>query len=231
MKIGILCAIPKEIHFFELLPNSGQQVGGRTFFKSKHSFHELIIVECGIGKVNSAMVSTILIQEFKCEMLIFSGVAGGIDPDMEIGEVLIGESLIQYDYGALKDGNIRVYRAGEIPIGLQKNKSEFVLDPVIKGKINTALPDVRMGTILTGDVFLQCQETRKELYEKFGAQAVEMEGGAIAQVAEQFGIPAIVVRCLSDLAGANGHKLSSTSLKKAAKSSFETVQSILNALL
>ena len=52
----------------------------------------------------------------------------------------------------------------------------------------------------------------KELYEKFGAQAVEMEGGAITQVAEQFGIPAIVVRCLSDLAGANGHKLSSTSL-------------------
>jgi len=116
-------------------------------------------------------------------------------------------------------------------MGLQKNKAEFGLDPVIKEKINTSLPDVRMGTILTGDVFLQCQETRKELYEKFGAQAVEMEGGAIAQVAEQFGIPAIVVRCLSDLAGANGHKLSSTSLKKAAKSSFETVQSILNALL
>ena len=92
MKIGILCAIPKEIHCFELLPNSGQQVGGRTYFKSKHSFHELIIVECGIGKVNSAMVSTILIQEFKCEMLIFSGIAGGIDPDMEIGEVLIGDA-------------------------------------------------------------------------------------------------------------------------------------------
>ena len=116
-------------------------------------------------------------------------------------------------------------------MGLQKNKAEFVIDPVIKEKINTSLPDVRMGTILTGDVFLQCQETRKELYEKFGAQAVEMEGGAIAQIAEQFGIPAIVVRCLSDLAGANGHKLSSRSSKKAAKSSFETVQSILNALL
>ena len=90
-----------------MLPNSGQQVGGRTFFKSKHPFHELIIVECGIGKVNSAMVSTILIQQFKCETLIFSGIAGGIDPDMKIGEVLIGEFLIQYDYGVLKDGNIR----------------------------------------------------------------------------------------------------------------------------
>ena len=86
-----------------------------------------------------------------------------IDPDMEIGEVLIGEFLIQYDYGALKDGNIRVYRAGEIPLGLQKNKAEFVLDPVIKEKINTSLPDVRMGTILTGDVFLQCQETKERV--------------------------------------------------------------------
>jgi len=75
MRIGILCAIPKEIHFFDLLPDSAQLVGGRTFFKSKHSSHDLVVVECGIGKVNAAMVSTLLVKVFDCEMLIFSGVA------------------------------------------------------------------------------------------------------------------------------------------------------------
>ena len=230
MRIGILCAIPKEINFFDLLPDSAQLVGGRTFFRSKHSSHDLVVVECGIGKVNAAMVSTLLVKVFGCEMLIFSGVAGGIDPEMEIGEVIVGKSLIQYDYGALNDGKFQVFRAGNIPMGQQKNELEFVIDPKIKKKINAVLPDVKMGTILTGDVFLQCGETRKALFERFGAQAIEMEGGAVAQVAEQFEIPALVVRCLSDLAGANGQKLHSAFLKKAAESSFQIVQTILKVL-
>ena len=104
MRIGIICAIPKEIKSFDLLPNSAQKLGGKTFFKSQNTIHDLSVVECGLGKVNAALVSTLLIQEFECELLIFSGIAGGIDPEMKIGEVVIGESLIQYDYGALNDG-------------------------------------------------------------------------------------------------------------------------------
>ena len=230
MRIGIICAIPKEMRFFDLLTDSAELVAGRTFFKSKHSFHDLVVVECGIGKVNAAMVSTLLVKVFDCEMLIFSGVAGGIDPEMKIGEVIVGKSLIQYDYGALNDGKLQVYRAGNIPMGQQENELEFLIDPKIKKKINAVLPDLKMGTILTGDVFLQCGETRKALFERFGAQAIEMEGGAVAQVAEQFEIPALVVRCLSDLAGANGQKLHSAFLKKAAESSFQIVQTILKVL-
>ena len=230
MKIGVICAIPKEIKYFNLPSNSSQKYGGRIFYRKKDSRHELIVVECGLGKVNSALVSTILIQEFNCELLIFSGVAGGIDPELGIGEVVVGESLIQYDYGALNDGKFRVYRAGSIPMGPPRNKVEFTLDPKLKKIIKAALPFVRMGTILTGDVLLQCGETRKVLFKQFGAQAIEMEGGAVAQVAEQFGISVVVVRCLSDLSGANGQKLSSTFLNHAAKNSSETVQTILKAL-
>ena len=231
MKIGILCAIPKEIKYFDLQLNSSRTLGGRTFFSKREENHELIVVECGLGKVNASLVSTLLIQEFDCELLIFSGVAGGIDPEMEIGEVVVGESLIQYDYGALNDGQLEVYRAGSIPMGPPNNSLEFTLDLELKKTIKAALPGVRMGTILSGDVFLQCGETRRALFEQFSAQAIEMEGGAVAQVAEQFGIPAIVVRCLSDLAGANGQKLSNGFLNTAAKKSYETVQTLLKALL
>ena len=191
----------------------------------------MILVQSGLGKVNAAVVSTLLIEKFNCEFLLFSGVAGGIDPGIEIGEVIIGDSLIQYDYGKLKNKEILPFRPGSIPTGKLKNELEYSLDPKIKRKIKASLPNVRMGKFITGDVFLQCKETQKKLFEKFGAQAVDMEGAAVAQVAEQFGIPLVVVRCLSDLAGTGKQQLSSKFLNKAAKRSFKTAQKILNIFL
>ena len=231
MRIGIICAIPNELRYLNFTEIPIQKFGERTFYKGSHDKHELILVQSGLGKVNAAVVSTLLIEKFECELLLFSGVAGGIDPGIEIGEVIIGESLIQYDYGTLKNRELLPFRPGSIPTGESKNELEYSLDPKIKHKIKVSLPNVRMGIILTGDVFLQCEETQKELFEKYGAQAIDMEGAAVAQVAEQFGIPAIVVRCLSDLAGADSQKLSSKFLNMAAKRSFNTAQRILKVLL
>jgi len=231
MRIGIICAIPNELRYFNFTEIPIQKIAERTFYKGSHDKHELILVQSGLGKVNAAVVSTLLIEKFECELLLFSGVAGGIDPGIEIGEVIIGESLIQYDYGTLKNRELLPFRPGSIPTGESKNELEYSLDPKIKHKIKVSLPNVRMGIILTGDVFLQCEETQKELFEKYGAQAIDMEGAAVAQVAEQFGIPAIVVRCLSDLAGADSQKLSSKFLNMAAKRSFNTAQRILKILL
>ncbi len=231
MRIGIICAIPNELRYFNFSEIPIQKFGERTFYKGSHDKHELILVQSGLGKVNAAVVSTLLIEKFECELLLFSGVAGGIDPGIEIGEVIIGESLIQYDYGTLKNRELLPFRPGSIPTGESKNELEYSLDPKIKHKIKVSLPNVRMGIILTGDVFLQCEETQKELFEKYGAQAIDMEGAAVAQVAEQFGIPAIVVRCLSDLAGADSQKLSSKFLNMAAKRSFNTAKRILKVLL
>ena len=231
MRIGIICAIPNELRYFNFTENPIQKIGKRKFYKGTHDKHELILVQSGLGKVNAAVVSTLLIEKFYCEFIFFSGVAGGIDPGIEIGEVIIGESLIQYDYGTLKNREMLSFRPGSIPIGEPKNEIEYRLAPKIKHKIKASLPNIRMGKILTGDVYLQCEETKKELFEKFGAQAIDMEGAAVAQVAEQFGIPLVVVRCLSDLAGAEKQQLSSKFLNKAAKRSFNTAQKILNIFL
>ena len=99
MRIGIICAIPNELRYFNLTENQIQKIGKRKFYKGTYDNHELILVQSGLGKVNAAVVSTLLIEKFDCECLLFSGVAGGIDPEIEIGEVIIGDSLIQYDYG------------------------------------------------------------------------------------------------------------------------------------
>ena len=231
MRVGIICAIPNELRYFNFAKNPIQKIGEKTFYKGSHKKHELILVQSGLGKVNAAVVSTLLIEKFDCEFLLFSGVAGGIDPGIEIGEVIIGDSLIQYDYGKLKNRVMMPFRPGSIPTGESKNEIEYRLAKKIKHKIKASLPNVRMGKILTGDVYLQCEETKKELFEKFGAQAIDMEGAAVAQVAEQFGIPLVVVRCLSDLAVADKQQLSSKFLNKAAKRSFKTAQKILNIFL
>ncbi len=231
MRIGIICAIPNELRYFNFSENPFQKIGERKFYKGTHDKHELILVQSGLGKVNATVVSTLLIEKFKCQFLLFSGVAGGIDPGVEIGEVIIADSLIQYDYGTLKNGEMLPYRPGSIPTGKAKNVLEYVLNSKIKEKIKASLPNVRMGKFLTGDVFLQCSDTQNELFEKYKAQAIDMESAAVAQVAEQFGIPAVVVRCLSDMAGADSQKLSSKFLNKCAKRSSNIAQKILNILL
>ena len=122
MRIGIICAIPNELRYFNLSENLIQKIGERKFYKGTHDKHELILVQSGLGKVNAAVASTLLIEKFKCEFLLFSGVAGGIDPRIEIGEVIIGDSLIQYDYGTLKNKEIQPFRPGNIPTGKSKNE-------------------------------------------------------------------------------------------------------------
>ena len=231
MRIGIISAISEELRYFNLSKNPIQKIGKRKFYKGAYDKHELILVQSGLGKVNAAVVSTLLIENFECEFLLFSGIAGGIDPEIEIGEIIIGYSLIQYDYGTLKNREMLPFRPGSIPTGESKNEIEYRLAPKIKRKIKASLPNVRLGKILTGDVYLQCEETQKELFEKYRAQAIDMEGAAVAQVAEQFGIPTVVVRCMSDLAGAGSQKLSPKFLNRAAKRSSKTAQKILNILL
>ena len=230
MRIGIICAIHKELQYFNYSKNYIQKVGEKKFYKSILDKHELILVQSGLGKVNAAVVSTLLIEKFECELLLFSGVAGGIDPEIEIGDVIIGYSLIQHDYGKLINKEMLTFRPGYFPIGESKNDIEYKLDPKIKRKIKSLRPNVRMGKIITGDLFLQCEETQKELFEKFGADAIDMEGAAVAQVAEQFSIPLIVVRCISDMADTESQKSSSKFLNIAAKRSFNTAKEILEIL-
>ena len=84
MRIGIICAIPNELRYFSFSENPIQKIGERKFYKGTHDKHELILVQSGLGKVNAAVVSTLLIEKFKCEFLLFSGVAGGIDPKSKL---------------------------------------------------------------------------------------------------------------------------------------------------
>jgi adenosylhomocysteine nucleosidase len=224
--IGVICAMPQEIEHLRapLQLTSATERGGLCFLSGTLDSRAVVLVEGGIGKVNSAAVATLLLDRFGCGRLIISGAAGGLDPSLGIGDVVIAERMVQHDYGAAVDGAFRVFRPGETPIGVPRAPIDYLLDPAVRAAIEQALagftpefslagqavnrqrpPVWRLGTILSGDAFINDEATRLRLKAAYGGHAVEMEGAAVSQVAERFGAPVINVRCLSDLAGAESH--------------------------
>lgn len=224
--IGLISAIPEEIARFgpAFAERERREIAGLAFRIGALDGHEAVLVEAGIGKVNAAVVASLLCHEFGVRVLLFSGVAGGLDPALGIGDVVIATTLIQHDYGAITDRQVLAFQPGALPLPGVSGVVGYHLDPALAARVRPVLdglvlpalsaaatgeaartPQILFGTIVTGDTFVNCEATRIRLHETFRAMAVEMEGAAVAQVADRFGVPCLVVRALSDLAGAESH--------------------------
>lgn len=180
---------------------------------------DVVVVGSGMGKVNGAVIATVLADRFGCTTLLFSGVAGGLDPDLNIGDVVIADRVVQHDAGLVDDAQTHVYQAGHVPFINPTDRLGYRVHPELLKRVAARLDGYRMaplsaaaggngrtpriayGTVLTGDQYVHSESVRHRLHREFNGRAVEMEGGAIAQVAESFGIPWLVIRGLSDLAG------------------------------
>ncbi len=249
--LGIIAALSEEVrHLGHALEVDDKIVrGSYSFRQGRLDDAPVVLVEAGIGKVNTALVATLLLDHFGCRSVLLTGVAGGIDPALGIGDVVIADRLIQHDYGAIIAGDIKPFRPGVPPIGeprgqlgfdlssdirlrLQERLDGFTLPPLPAAVTGGAVrqPTIRFGTIISGDQFINCETTRQRLFERFQAQAAEMEGAAVAQVAAQFNAPCIVVRCLSDLAGGESHLDFPAFLAATAESAAQVLRRIVPAL-
>jgi adenosylhomocysteine nucleosidase len=220
---GLICAIPQERVDLKAALDHQETVtiGGLDFDHGRLDGHEVIIAEAGIGKVNAALVATLLASRFDADLLAFSGVAGGLDPALAIGDLVIAERAVQHDCGVIEDDKLAPYQAGHVPFFNPTEQMGYDAEPAMLDRIRTALAglefeplateaggsgkraEIAYGPILAGDQYIHCETTRERLHKTFGAKAVAMEGGAMAQVAERFGLPWLEVRALSDLAGAD----------------------------
>ncbi|MDQ0316765.1 5'-methylthioadenosine/adenosylhomocysteine nucleosidase [Amorphus orientalis] len=222
MTIAIQCAIPQELAVLraELDCRDSVEIAHLRFDHGTLFGRDVVLVGTGIGKVNTAMVATLLIDRFKATTIVFSGVAGGLDPDLAIGDVVIAEKLLQHDFGWFEAEELKVYQAGHLPFFNATEKFGFDLKSATRARIASALegielpamkaeasggapraPKVVFGTVLSGDQYVNCETTRGRLFQTHGGRAVEMEGAALAQVAEMHDVEWVVVRALSDLAG------------------------------
>lgn len=210
-KIAVIGAMDCEINTLKPLLQDIQSInhGKLQIFKGYISGHEVIIAKSGVGKVNAALNTQYIIDNFNPDYIINTGVAGGIAPYLSVGDLVIGTGLVQYDFDVTALG----YAKGYLCTGINKDKpTVFYSDEKLIALYEKAIPSVHSesnihkGIIATGDTFVSSSEKKSEIRELFNACAVEMEGAAIAQAAFSNGIPFIIIRAISDLADGSAPK-------------------------
>ncbi len=248
--VGLICAIPQErVDLKAALDHQETtELGGLTFDHGRLDDRDVVLAEAGIGKVNVAMVATLLASRFSAESLVFSGVAGGLDPDLGIGDLVIGNHAVQHDCGVIENAKLQSYQAGHVPFFNPTDKLGYAADSDLMRRVASKLDGMTLppltaeaggagqpakivyGTILAGDQYIHCETTRERLHREFDAKAVAMEGGAIAQVAERLGLPWLEIRALSDLAGADSRFDFAKFVDEVAERSSTVLRTILPVL-
>jgi len=218
--IGIIGAMHEEIIELKNMISDleEEKILDITFFKGTLEGKEIVLVEGGIGKVNSSVCTTLLIDRFKVDQLIFTGVAGGTNPNIEVGDIVISSELIEHDFDCTAFG----MKHGEIP---RMDTSIFKADKkLIKIAEKSALElfnkeNVYTGRIVSGDVFVAEPAKINWLRETFNSECTEMEGAAVAHVCHLFKTPFVIIRSISDKANDDAKTDFQEFVKLAAKNS------------
>ena len=172
---------------------------GMNFLKGKLYGKDVVVVRSGIGKVNAAICTQILIDDYKISRVINTGVAGGLYKELEVGDIVISSDALHHDFDVTGFG----YKEGIIP---RMGTSIFVADKALAKKAKEICeevnPDIKcfIGRVVSGDQFVSTNEKKTWLVEKFNGYCTEMEGSGIAHTAFLNNIPFIIIRAISDKA-------------------------------
>lgn len=199
MKIAILGAMLEEITpLLEILQNYETiQYANNAYYLASYKEHDLILAYSKIGKVNSTLSASVMIEKFGAKSLLFTGVAGAFNPSLEIGDLLYATKLVQYDLDITAFGHPLGFVPGnEIFIKTDEKLNQIALEVAKELGIQ-----LREGIIATGDEFI-CDEAKKaRIREIFNADACEMEGASVALVCTALKVPCFILRAMSDKAG------------------------------
>lgn len=199
MKIGIIAAEQEEFESIleEMKEEDRKDIYELTFVKGKIKEKTCILVKGGVGKVNAARATQILIDKFKPDYIINVGVAGGLNPMLNIGDIVIGETLVQHDFDITAFGHTKGYIPG---VGDKIYSDEYLINKIEEaiGNQEERVYNYEKGVIASGDIFCTEIPMRDKIYAKFNAECVEMEGAAIAQVCSLCNVPFVVIRSISD---------------------------------
>ena len=204
--IGVMVAVESEFRPFMDLWNFGSSraIENLTFYFDDKNDREVVVVRTGPGKVNAAIATTMLINEFDVDYIIFAGTSGGLNETLSIGDIVISRDLFQYDYGMRTDEGFEHW-----DIEISNETSCFYLEAdeglreiSLTASVNFNRVDGRIinrveGRIATADEFATGEEFFGWI-SRFDANCVEMEGAAVAQVCYKLGKPFLVVRTVSD---------------------------------
>ena len=220
MRVGIMSAMPQEaVLIQEKIENPvAQQIGNRTFTTGTFQGFPIVFVLAGIGKVSAATTTALLISKFNVQEILFTGVAGG-GKNPSIGDIVVGSSYLQHDLDlrpifsqfyifSLKTSLINA--TSNLVDRIKAAADRFLIaEKVSLLALGIQTPAVHVGTIVSGDQFVESVEHHEKIIESTtellpdGFQAIEMEGAAVAQVCQELEVPFVIVRAISDKADRN----------------------------
>lgn len=229
LKLGIIGAMDEEINLLKEAIVLKEKIikANVTFYVGIFHEKEVIVCKSGVGKVNAAITTQLLIDHFSVNAIIFTGVAGAIDPTLNIGDIVISTSAMQHDMDASALG----FKKGEVP--MFSHPSDFPSDEKLISLAKSgaqALEGVRvmLGRVLSGDQFIADYDKVKELGESFRGVCVEMEGAAVAQAAMLNEVPCVIIRSMSDKANGEANVNFTKFTILASERSFKIVDAIVN---
>lgn len=227
-KLAIMGAMQEEIE--PLLANFDSinivEYANNKFYEVNYNGLDIVIAYSKIGKVFASLTASTMIEKFGCDTLLFSGVAGGINPDLKIGDLIIADKLCQHDLDITAFGHPHGYvPEGKVFIETTKELRDVAIKVASQNDIK-----VIEGTIATGDQFVHSAK-RKEFIEKvFNADALEMEGASVAVVCDSLNVPFFILRAISDTADMDAGFDFDEFLKSSAKNSADYIIKIVKEL-
>ncbi|KRE90519.1 nucleosidase [Paenibacillus sp. Soil766] len=229
-KIALIGAMNEEIELLvaHMTDISETVKAGITFREGTYFGKNVVVCRTGVGKVNAAVTTQILIDQFGVEAVIFTGVAGALDPELQIGDLVISTECVQHDMdvtalgfprGVIPYAENSVYAADRKLVELAVASGE----KLFAGK-------VKQGRVLSGDQFIASRDVVASLYQELNGICVEMEGSSVAQVCAMNSIPYVVLRSMSDKADGSAHVNFAEFTVIASENSYKMVEDMVKQL-
>lgn len=200
-KIGIIGAMELEVAQLkeEMTIEGIEKKAGMDFYQGTLNGASVVVVRCGIGKVNAALCVQILADLFQVTHVINTGVAGSLNASLDIGDILISRDALHHDM----DVTIFGYQPGEVPqMGFREFKADARMVALAREACEKVNPDIHavLGRVVSGDQFISSRETKERLISLFQGDCAEMEGASIAHGAYLNNLPFVIIRAISDKA-------------------------------
>ena len=229
--IGIIGAMSDEVAGLKALMQDTQIIrkASMEFYSGILEGKKVVVVQSGIGKVNAAVCTQILIDDFQAEVVINTGIAGSLNNDINIGDIVVSTDLVHHDVDAGAFG----YKKGQVPdMDVFSFGSDDALRSLAVKVCREVNPDIQVfeGRVASGDQFVADHGTKEKIIQNTEGFCTEMEGAAIGQAAYLNKLPYLVIRAISDKADDSAHMDYPTFEKEAIRHSVRLVEGMMKAL-
>ena len=227
-KLAIMGAMEEEIEpllaYFDKV--NVVEYANNKYYEVNYIGLDIVIAYSKIGKVFASLTASTMIEKFGCDILLFSGVAGGINPKLKIGDLIIADKLCQHDLDITAFGHPHGYvPGGKVFVETSKELRNVAIKVAKENDLK-----VIEGTIATGDQFVHSTQRKEFIENTFNADALEMEGASVAVVCDALNIPFFILRAISDTADMDAGFDFDEFLKSSAKNSADYLIKILKEL-